>query len=235
MNRDHQPSAEEAVDTAAIAGGDEPARLERLLAVAGRARPLRDCVKAVRRVAQAELVRQRLGKIAALQIGARRFRRRIALQQLVPPRRHRRVQRQQFLTLAARFRVIASVAFRDGDARPLRQPPHRLGERHVFHQHQELEDVAAVPATEALEDLHLRIDVKGRRLLLLERAQGLELGAGFLQRHVTAHHVDDVRGVAHLLDDIGGNHAGHDGLKYGIRPRVTYTFPHSALGDPQND
>ena len=76
-------------------------------------------------------------------------------------------------------------------------------------QHEKLEDVAAVAAAEALEHLLAGIDEEGGRFFLVERAERLVFRARFFQRHVAADHVDDVAGVAHLLDDFGGNHAGH--------------------------
>jgi hypothetical protein len=66
-----------------------------------------------------------------------------------------------------------------------------------------------MPAAEALENLPRRIDIKRGRLLLLKRTQRLELRAAALERNISTDHIDNVHGLAHLLDDFRWNHAGH--------------------------
>ena len=208
MNRNHQPPAKEIVRATRLRSGHKLAHFERLRAVARLVRPFQRRVPAIGRKAQAKFVRQRLGKIAALQVGPRRFRGRIDLEQLVPPRCDRRVERVQFLALAARL-WIARPAFGNDDARALREAPDCFGKRQVLHQHEKFENVAAVTAAEALENLPRRIDVKRRRLFLVKRRERLEFRARLFQRHIAAHHVNDVRRMAYLLDDFGRDHAGH--------------------------
>ncbi len=75
--------------------------------------------------------------------------------------------------------------------------------------HEKLEDIAPMPAAEALEDLLARIDEKGGGLFLIKGTERLVFRPRLFQRHVSPNDVDDVAGMAHLLDDFGGDHAGH--------------------------
>ena len=52
----------------------------------------------------------------------------------------------------------------------------------------------------------LGIDVKGRRLFAMERAEGAEAGPHFLERDVRADDIDDVIRRRHALDGLLGNH-----------------------------
>ena len=76
-----------------------------------------------------------------------------------------------------------------------------LGEAHPLAQHQELEDVAALAAAEAVEDGRLLAHVEGRALLLVERAQALPRRPHLPQRHVLGDDAHDVRDAPHLLDE----------------------------------
>jgi hypothetical protein len=66
------------------------------------------------------------------------------------------------------FRADAFVPKRDPGGAS--QPLHGLGEREVLHLHEEVEDVASLPASEAVEDLLGRIHGEGRGLLGMEGA-----------------------------------------------------------------
>jgi hypothetical protein len=89
------------------------------------------------------------------------------------------------------------------------EPPHRLGKGHVVVHHEELEDIAPMPAAEALEDLLARIDKKGGSLLLVEGTKSFVFRPRLFQRHVAPDDVDNIAGMAHLLDDFRRDHAGH--------------------------
>ena len=71
--------------------------------------------------------------------------------------------------------------------------------------HQECERVPAGGATEAMEDAELRIDVEGRRLLVMERTQALEGAAGLLQCDVAADEIDEIDAVADRFDRLLGD------------------------------
>jgi hypothetical protein len=83
----------------------------------------------------------------------------------------------------------------------------RLGEARALAQHEELEDVAALAAAEAVEDRRLLPHVEGRALLLVERAQALPGAAHLLERDVVGDHPHDVRDATHVLDEaLGESH-----------------------------
>ena len=86
---------------------------------------------------------------------------------------------------------------RQRDVRPLGQPLHRLHEGQVLDLLQEGEDVAALAAAEAVVVAAGRADLERRRLLVVERAQALEVAAaGVAQRDVLPHDLLDAAGVA---------------------------------------
>ena len=68
----------------------------------------------------------------------------------------------------------------------------------------ELEDVAADAAAEAFVELARLVDVEGRSLFLMERAQAQVAagGANAAQAHVLADHLDDVDRGFQLLDKV---------------------------------
>src|SRR5574341_1332249 len=73
------------------------------------------------------------------------------------------------------------------DARPLRQPPDRLGERQRLPLLEKVDRVAALGATEAVVVRTGGVDGEGGGLLLVEGAEGLHAGAaGGAQGHVLA-------------------------------------------------
>src|SRR3954453_5099590 len=65
--------------------------------------------------------------------------------------------------------------------------------------HHEAEDASANAAAEAVKRLPVRIHMKRRRLLLVKRAEGLEVGPGAPERKVTPNDVHDVVGRSDLL------------------------------------
>ena len=77
----------------------------------------------------------------------------------------------------------------------------RLRKREALRQREELEDVAAGAAAEAIEEALVAIDVKRRRLLAMKRAEAFVALAGELERRDLADEVDDVGRGAHLRDD----------------------------------
>ena len=85
------------------------------------------------------------------------------------------------------------------DARALRQPPHRIHELNILDFLDEVEHVPALATAETMENLALRIDVEAWRLLLVKRAEGHEVHARTLERHIGADNVHDVAGGANLL------------------------------------
>src|ERR1041385_1188920 len=78
----------------------------------------------------------------------------------------------------------------------------RLGEGEALGQREELEDVAARAAAEAVEESLGAVDGERRRLLAVERAESLVALAGELERRDLADEVDDVGGLADAADDV---------------------------------
>src|SRR5207249_6692976 len=97
----------------------------------------------------------------------------------------------------------------EGNTRALGQPAHRLGEFQALVLFHEGEDVAALVAAEAFEDLQVRIDVEAGSLFFVKRTKRHEVGAGALQGHVRPNDINNVIGRADLLQGRGGKQAGH--------------------------
>jgi hypothetical protein len=115
------------------------------------------------------------------------------------------VQRDQALPLGVGVRIVARVTGL-GQRHPelLRHHPHRLGEAQTLVQLDELEDVAADAAAEAVEEAALAIDVEGRRLLVVERTQALVGAADAAQRHRLLDDLDDVGLEAQVVEEALG-------------------------------
>jgi len=99
------------------------------------------------------------------------------------------------------------VALGDLDAALRGQRAHGLGEAQVFVLHQERERVPTTVAAEAVEDLPLRMDVEGGRLLVVEGAEALEAATGLAERDVTADEIDDVDAGSDRFDRLLGDPA----------------------------
>ncbi len=82
----------------------------------------------------------------------------------------------------------------------------RFSELDVLHEHVEREDVAALPAPEAVEVLGVGEDDERGRLLVVERAQALEIRTGLFQgRHISLDQIDNVDPVPDFSDGISGH------------------------------
>src|SRR5215472_7283309 len=79
-----------------------------------------------------------------------------------------------------------------GDAHLLRNPPQCLREREVFDQHHEFENITTHTATETVKDLLGGMDGERGCLLLMERAQSLQVDATFAQLDIVTDNPDDV-------------------------------------------
>ena len=99
------------------------------------------------------------------------------------------------IVLAAR---AALFDHRNAGAR--RQFPHRGRKIDVLVIHDEAENASADAAAEAVKRLPLRTDRERRRLLLMKRAERLEIRARALERKIRADHLHDVVRGGDLLD-----------------------------------
>jgi len=79
-----------------------------------------------------------------------------------------------------------------GDAHLLRNPSQGLREAEVFDQHYEFENITTYTATETVKDLLGGMDGEGWCLLLVERAQSLQVDATFAQLDVVTNNPDDI-------------------------------------------
>ena len=98
--------------------------------------------------------------------------------------------------------VTALASLGQRDAELLREHPDRVLEADLLVQLEELEDVAADAAAEAVEESLVRVDVKRRRLLPVKRTEPLVGRAGALQRDVLLHDLHDVRLQAQVVDEL---------------------------------
>ena len=105
---------------------------------------------------------------------------------------------------AARLLGAGVVLVLQRDPGALGEAGERLDEGDVLVVLDEAEDVAALVAAEAMEDLLRGVHVEARRLLLMERAERDEVGAGALERQVSADDIDDVARGADLFAEVVG-------------------------------
>lgn len=87
-----------------------------------------------------------------------------------------------------------------------------LGEVQIVVVHDEAQGVAAGAAAEAVVELLVGADREGGGFLLVERAAGGVVLAGFFQLDARTHHVDDVEAVDQVVNEALGNQPGHGSL-----------------------
>jgi hypothetical protein len=84
----------------------------------------------------------------------------------------------------------------------MRELPHGIGEADFFLQLDELEDVTADAAAEAVEEPAVAVDRERRSLLAVKRAQPFERRAGLAQRYIVGDDGDDVGRRPDLVDEL---------------------------------
>lgn len=182
-------AAAEAVDGPATALLGDPGGDEFLVGEALAAQEAREVVPAGRAVADAEvrgggLVEAALGEelAADLRLGA--------LQLVHVELGGHLVRLDQADALTALVRgVVAALLVPQGDARLAGEAFDDLGEGEVVDLHHERDGVAALLAAEAMEEALAGADLEGRRLLVVEGAQALQVPAARVaQLQVLGHH-----------------------------------------------
>ena len=155
MDWDHESVAEAVVvAAAALARHDQSGRLELLLPVlSGQARD--DVVPLVGGVAEAVLVDDLLRHAALFEIGVGRV---VGKSEGLVEGERGIIDDLEEIVLVRL--AHAALAPRQLDPHPRRHMLHRLGEREALRQGEELEDVAAGAATEAVEEPLVAIDMK---------------------------------------------------------------------------
>ena len=89
----------------------------------------------------------------------------------------------------------------------------------LFILHDELDGIAACAAAETVVDLFLRGDDEAGALLVMKRADRLEIGTGFFDLDVVADDVEDVEAAFQPFNGVLGNHKAIL-TKIGFRRRV---------------
>ncbi len=163
----------------------------------------RQCVPTGGRVANAKLLGDGLFDAAAAHIGQRALTDGRA--DLGPVKARRQIVQPDHLgalglALAIDLLLAGRARLRQIDATPLGQVARHLDEPLAVELAQEAEDVARFAAAEAVVKALLGVDVEGRALLLMERAQPLVVDAAPTELHVFADDLHDVRAVADLGD-----------------------------------
>ena len=209
-DRPHEAPAEAVVDAARPLGG-QPRGLDLLVRVAPRAQVPDQGVPAAGGVAHAEVGAHRLGEpapgqeLAALrglgggELGlVELLRDPVGVDEAPAPAR----------LLGAHAGAPLLVV--EGDPRLRGQRLDGLGEGQVVDLLDETDDVAALPAPEAVEHPHGGAHVEGGRPLVVEGAQALERAdPGGLERDVVADDVLDPGSVAHCFDVVFAYEPGH--------------------------
>ena len=83
----------------------------------------------------------------------------------------------------------------------LRQFLHGIDKAHAVVFHQEIDGVPILAAAKAMVELLARADGERRRFFAVEGTQPAVVGAGFLQLHVAAHHVDHIDAREQFLNE----------------------------------
>ena len=107
-------------------------------------------------------------------------------------------------------RFPGALLLGDVDAELAREGAGGLGEREPRMLHQEGDDVAALLASEAVEDLSIGIDVEGGRLLGVERTEPAPVATGLLQVDIAPDQADDVGAASDLRNGAVGDPAQFD-------------------------
>ncbi len=212
---EHHAVAKAVVALAVLGVLDQQACIDQRLLLQGiAAEMLHQVVPAGRREAQAEVAGDDAGQSAALEVFHRGLARRVTLQRLTvivggggEQRIERRIDRLTGLMLAP------AVLAGDFHAGALCQLLDRLGEVQLVVVHDEAEGVAAGAAAKAVVELFVRADAEGRRLFLVERAEGAVVLAGLLQLDARTDHLDDVGAVEQVIDEGLGDQSGHRGIR----------------------
>jgi hypothetical protein len=98
-----------------------------------------------------------------------------------------------------------SSVFKNRDSCALSQPAHSGRKVHVLVVHHKSKHPSTSPTTEAVERLTSGIDVKRRRLLLMEWANGTEARSRPLEREIRTDQVNDVAGYRYALNGFFGD------------------------------
>src|SRR5262245_24180979 len=131
--------------------------------------------------------------------------------------------------------IVAGLELRDRHAEALRQRPRRILESDLVLQLDELEDVAADAAAEAVEEPLVAVDGERRRLLAVKRAESLVRIPSLAQRYRVGDDRHDVRGRTDFVNEGLGKKRHSLFAIRSSRPAVRsryYSFGRTDLGAP---
>ena len=201
-DREHHAVAEPVERHRDIVAGNQQTSLDHVFGGdAVRAEMLLQRETLARGIAQPELELRRRIKPAIGQIAARLRTGACGQRVLKEFRREFHHIVQRLAPLCARLVLVRD--FRQLHAGHLRQALHRFGERDAFAFHDEIEDAAVLARGEIEPGLLLVIHEEGRRLLLVERRQALELAPAAHELDAPAHDFRNGKPGFQLVKELG--------------------------------
>jgi hypothetical protein len=108
---------------------------------------------------------------------------------------------QPLAVAVGRFVAPGLLGLRQRDAEASRQLPHGIGEADLVEELDELEDIAAHAAPEAVEETLVGVDVERWSLLAVKRAETFPRRAGLLEGDAVLHDLQDVRLHFQVVDE----------------------------------
>src|SRR5690625_570438 len=193
--REHEPVTEAVVAPAALVLGEQSGRHELLVGVPLVERVAQQAVPAFRGEADAELLDRRGADLARLQVLPRR-----RADGLIPKVGQEVLLRQPVDGYGIAALPVSRCRRSHFDTCTLAKVPQRLRERDALRTHHEVVNVTLGLAAEAVEEALVAVDVEGRGLLVVNRAQALQLApSGRLESHLLADHLGDVKAGPYLL------------------------------------
>jgi hypothetical protein len=205
-NRKHQPPAKPIVMAVGVLlANDQPALLHQRHVIALAGGPIHRVIPLLGRVAETEQL-HRLRRDAAFgEVIARDLAAGIIGQHRLPALRDLLVDLEQLVLEKLRFLLSRALLEIERDFRPLRQTLHRFDKREIFVFANKRNDIAALVAAEAMENLPMRIDIEARGLFPMKRTERDKSAPGAFQRQNRADHVHDIARGANLLQSCRRN------------------------------
>src|SRR5262249_38748328 len=199
-NRNHQAIPESIDDAPVVALDDEAAAEQKAFRKSLREQVLPETLAQGGRVSQAERFNCRRREAAVCKL--------VANPRIRPGKLRAEPGGGSLVDLQERLALRRIGALRIGGLHLRQRKPEPLGEQldrvlepDLLVQLEELEYVAANPASVAVEEALVAVDMERRRLLRVKRAETFVAGPRFLQRHVVLNDGDDIRLGLQVVDE----------------------------------
>jgi hypothetical protein len=127
------------------------------------------------------------------------------------------------LEAAAALLLLAQLLRGKGHVVPLGHGPNRLGKAHLARAHEEVENIPARPAAEAVKDPLLLVHREGGGSFRMERAEPQVVLPRFLQGDIIGDHFHDAGALPDFVDFIFGDQVTHRSSAFGphfVRPAM---------------